>query len=378
MILVKQPSPRKLEKLARSGSLAGKTILHYTGGMFGIGCTVSSSEAIERIIKLKQRKDKHGLIVLVPDLKWFPAHDVEIPDRIRSLLEQYWPGNLTVVFPCDDPRFVQVAHKGKVAFRVPDDDLLRHLIELLDDPLISTSVNISNLPPENDLKRLTGFYASWFDYAILDGNSNVEYDSQPSTVVEFIGRKDPGNHSGTDELKCLREGSIPFYGIKRSFQIPTIMFVCTANICRSPIAEHLFKYYAHEEGLHMLGDSCGLLSGGQSISASSLQLLLERGLSAAQEHESKQVTPEMLTGSRLVLTMEERHRDYLLKLEPGLTHKIMTLNEYLEEPGDITDPFGSDLENYRKTFDIIEDRIKRLVARLKEQENPLVPENSHA
>ncbi len=378
MELVRQPSLKKLEKLARKTDWRNKTVLHYTGGMFGIGCTLSSEEAITRIRRLKQRQDQQGFIVLIPDLTWLDEQEISVPERLRPLLEQYWPGNLSVVFACSDPRFEAVAVNGKVAFRVPEDAMLRAFIEMLGEPLLSTSVNVTNLPPENDLKRLTGIYASWFDYGLLPADARVEYDTQPSTIVEFVSSREAANQSGMDELKCLREGSIAWYGVKKSFTMPVIMFVCTANICRSPIAEKLFNHYALKEKLHLAGDSCGLLSGGQSISASSMQLLLELGILEARDHISKQVTPEMLTGSKLVLTMEERQRDYLLDMEPRLAHKIMTLNEYLDETGDIIDPYGSDLDYYRQIFEIIDDRVKRLIEKLKGQEAPEIPESSYA
>lgn len=370
MRLIKDPSLRKLEKLAAKEDWLDKTILHYTGNMFGIGCTLRSLAACERIRILKRREDSKGFIALIPDLAWLTEQQIPVPERIRSLLEQYWPGNLTVVFSCSDPRFAHIAEEGKVAFRVPDDELLRHFIRLLGEPLLSTSVNVTSLPPETDLKRLTGMYATWFDYALLPANPRVEYDAQPSTIVEFVSSREARNKSGLDELKCLREGSLPWYGVKRSFQLPVVLFVCTANICRSPIADKLFNHYVAADRLHLAGDSCGLLPGGQSISASSLQLLLERGILEARDHVSKQVTPEMLSGSRLVLTMEERQREYLLELEPNLSHKIMTLNEYLDETGDIEDPYGSDLENYRKIFDQIDDRVQRLIRKLKDLAEP--------
>jgi tRNA threonylcarbamoyl adenosine modification protein (Sua5/YciO/YrdC/YwlC family) len=364
VILLKQPSLRKLEKLVHSKALADKTILHYTGGMFGIGCQVSSQEAIKRILKLKQREDKQGLIALIPHIDWFDEQKVNIPDRLFPLLEEYWPGNLTVVFRCHDERFEHIAVDGKVAFRVPNDDLLRVLIEMTEEPLVSTSVNLSGLPAESDLKRLTSLYKAWFDYGILPGRSPVGYDTQPSTMVEFINSWEEKNTSGFDELKCLREGSIPFYRVRKSFEKPTILFVCTANICRSPMAEKLFNHYAMERELDYAGDSCGFMGNGHSISAGSLQVLLERGIADAVDHESKEITPELVSGSRLILTMEQKHRDDIRRREPEQAGKVFTLNEYLGEPGDVEDPYGSELDNYRKVFAVIDDRIKRLIDKL--------------
>lgn len=368
MNLLVRPSIRKLERLIGKEDFTDKTILHYTGGMFGIGCKVSSRDAITRILKLKQREDRQGLIVLVPHIEWFAERKIHIPDRLYHLLEQYWPGNLTVVFKCEDPAYEHVAVGGKVAFRVPGDELLRFVIELLDEPLVSTSVNISSLPPEHDLKRLTTNYKGWFDYGILPNTKSIEYDAQASTIIEFITRNEEKNQSGQDELKCLREGSIPFYGIKKSYEAPTVMFVCTANICRSPMAEKLFNHYMLDEEIDIAGDSCGLLRGGDNISAGSLQLLLEKGIEDAKDHVSKQFTPALLQSSRLILTMEQRHRDILRQHEPSLANKILTLNEYLGEAGDIEDPYQSNIDNYRRIYEIIDDRIKRLIAKLRKQQ----------
>lgn len=373
MVLLKQPSVRKLEKVILKEDLQNKTILHFTGGMYGIGCTVSSLQAIERIHKLKGRSDNKGLILLIPHLDWLSDEKIPVPKRIMPLLEQYWPGNLTVVFKCDDPRFSHLAVDGKVAFRVPDDAMLRLVIEMLDEPMISTSVNMASLPPENDLKRLTGMYANWFDYGIVPAGVSVDYDAQPSTIVEYVSSRESKNQSGLDELVCLREGSIPFHGVKKSFAKPTILFVCTANICRSPMAEKLFNHYARQVDLPYAGDSCGLFPGGEPISAGSLQLLLEQGILEAKDHYSKQFTPDMISSSRLVLTMEERQRDFLHNNAPNNTNKILTLNEYLGEPGDIGDPYGSDIDNYRKTFEIIDSRIKSLIANLRGQARPASP-----
>ncbi len=361
MRLLVQPSVRKLEKTILRNDFKDKTFLHFTGGMYGIGCTVSSKGAIERILRLKGRDDHKGLIVLVPHLDWFEEEGVHIPARLLPLMEQYWPGNLSLAFKCDDPRFEHLAFNGKVAFRVPQDDMLRFVVELLDEPIISTSVNIAKLPPENDLKKLTSIYANWFDYGFLPGKIQTDPDAMPSTLVEYIG----SDEKGGEELKCLREGAIAFYGVKSSFEKPSIMFVCTANICRSPMAEKLFNHYAAKQGLDFMGDSCGLLPGGESISAGSLQLLLENGILEAKDHISKTCSPEMIQSSRLVLTMEARHREFLRRNAPDMAEKILTLNEYLGFEGDIADPYGSHIDNYRETFEIIQDRILRLVEKLK-------------
>jgi protein-tyrosine phosphatase len=360
---MRDPGIHKLEKLLSKNPMHEATILHWTGSMWGIGCRLSSKEAITRINHLKQRSDKHGYIALLPDISVLDA--AKVPSALKPLLEQYWPGNLTVVFSYDDPKFKDIAVDGKVAFRVPADPSLRAMINLLGEPLISTSVNVSGLPPEEDFNRIERNYSTWFDFALLPQAKEVRSGTEFSTIVEYIRTNEAKSTSRSDELKCLREGSVPFYEIKQSFKLPMVMFVCTANICRSPIAEKLFRMMILNDNMPLATDSCGLIDGGHNISLSSMQLLMERGLLEAQEHVSKQVTPQMITSSWLVLTMEERQREWLRDQSPNSGHKILTLNEIVGETGDIKDPYGSDLESYRKTFVIIEDRLQRLMEMIK-------------
>lgn len=368
MKILIDPSPRKLSKFLDAEDLQGKTFLHHTGSMFGIGCRVSDTQAIQRIINLKQKEDRSGLIALVPDIRWLEDNEIDIPDRLRPLLDQYWPGNLTVVFACDDPRFEAISVNGKVAFRVPDNDLLRMMVDMIGEPIVSTSINRASLPAENDLDKLKSFYASWFDYAIHPHPRNLTKDPRSSTIIEYVSSNEPGNTEGVTNLKCLREGSIPFYGIQNSFAMPTITFVCTANICRSPMAEKLFNYYAKQRGLRMAGDSCGLIEGGRMISLNSMQLLMEKGIEEAKDHVSKQITPDIVKHSWLLLTMEQRHRDFIRKQEPSMAHKVLTLNEIMGGEGDIEDPYGSGLDDYRETFAIIEERITGLIDKIENKQ----------
>ena len=363
MLILKDPGLRKLEKFIAVNPLENATILHWTGSMWGIGCRLSASETIARIEALKQRPDKQGFIALIPDMNVLEQD--KIPAPVRPLMNQYWPGNLTLVFNYNDPQLAVIENGSKVALRVPSDPALRALISLLGEPLISTSVNVSGLMPENNYERIVRNYASWFDFALLPSSRELKRPSEPSTIVEYISSEESGSN---DKIKCLREGSIPFYEIKQAFQLPVVMFVCSANICRSPMAENLFRKMIRENNLALATDSCGLMPGGQMISLNALQLLLERGIIDAQQHISKQVTPQLISSSWLILTMEERQRDLLRNAYPNSARRIWTLNEVVNEQGDIDDPFGSNLESYKKTCEIIEDRLQRLTEKLKNNE----------
>lgn len=362
MQLLRDPSPRQLEKFLEKNKLSSSTILHWTGSMWGIGCRASSLEAIARIQKLKQRPEGLGFIALIPGMS--VLDETQIPLSLKPLMQQYWPGNLSIVFPYQDPRLEAISVQGKVSFRVPSDPLLRSFISYLGEPLISTSINISGLVPEEDLGRIERIYASWFDFGLIPARKNIRTVTEHSTIIAYQRVGEAGFSGNSDELKCLREGSVPFYEIKKSFKLPLITFVCTANICRSPIAAYLFRKMLNDRHLPYATDSCGVQAYPHEISLASLQLLMEQGITEAQAHVAKQITPQIVSSSWLVLAMEEWQRDTIRAENPHAANKIFTLNEIVGESGDIADPMGSEPDYYRIIYLQIEDRLNRLLDKL--------------
>ena len=151
----------------------GAIFLHYTGSMFGIGCSAFYKEAIAKIDSLKDRKDKSGYIVLIPDIDWLKRFDVQITAKVHRILQQYWAGELSVVLEVPDPRFQDISQNGKVAFRIPTDELLREYIIKLDQPIISTSVNKTGKKPIQNLTEILEGFESWFDFAILPDDTKI-------------------------------------------------------------------------------------------------------------------------------------------------------------------------------------------------------------
>lgn len=364
MKLFRNPGPRETAKLISKYWSQDSTVLHYTGHMFGIGCRLSSQTAMNRISEYKQRKEKGGFIVLISDIDWLHENNVDIPSELHLILSQYWPGNLTVIIPTDNPLFDNVAVNGKVAFRVPFDKLLRDVLENLREPIISTSINLSGVHPADNLNDIQKRFSEWFDIGFIPAVTKL---SEPSTIIEYIDTDADGNPV-LPHLKCLRESTIPFYQIKQSFSNPVVLFICMGNICRSPIAEYLFNHYSRQKNLPFTAKSAGLMDSGNMISLNSMQLLAEQNI-MSQEHSSRKINPEILNGSWLILTMEEYHKKVIRDNFPETAHKVFTLNEFVGRKGDIDDPYGSDIDNYRITYGEIDEAVRLLVEMLEKQQN---------
>ena len=333
--------------------------LHHTGNLFGIGCSVFSEKAIERIDSLKQRKDKKGYIILFPEIEWLEKYRIQISPKIKRLMQQYLPGNLTIVLDDPENNFPLVSDQKKIAIRIPSSKFLRDFIKKINVPIISTSVNFSGEEALNDLEQIRAEKGKWFDLEVLSGKKRYDY-SKPSTIINYQENK----------LICLREGSIKFGQIKKSFESPLILFVCTGNICRSPMAEYYLKKLIAAKKMKYRAASAGFLNSDVRISPHSFEVLKNDDIDASQ-HISTHITKELISDSWLILTMTEQHKRSILEFVPNSFNKVFTLSEYCGKKFcllscDIDDPIGMEIYFYRETYKMIKERIEILVEKLED------------
>ncbi len=144
-----------------------------------------------------------------------------------------------------------------------------------------------------------------------------------------------------------------------------ILFVCTGNTCRSPMAEALLKYKS--EAVHV--KSAGLFAyEGCPANEHAIEALKEKGISC--DHRSRQVNGELLRWADLVLTMTEGHKQTLLSQFPEHDKKIHTFKRYInidDDSADIVDPFGGSLDTYRETLAELEALIDQLIEKIEKE-----------
>ncbi len=160
----------------------------------------------------------------------------------------------------------------------------------------------------------------------------------------------------------------------------TILVVCTGNTCRSSMAGAILKKMVEDQP--QLRGRVRILSAGtaafpgQEASPQAIKVMEERGIDL-RGHRASLLTREMIREADIILTMTERHKQQILRMDQQAGGKVFTLKEYAREadtqmPGkahdprslDIMDPFGYSVEVYRMCANEIEEAAGQLIKKL--------------
>lgn len=150
-----------------------------------------------------------------------------------------------------------------------------------------------------------------------------------------------------------------------------LLFVCTGNTCRSPMAEYFFLRLAHEAGLAWSVSSAGTQAPvGAPLSPGASAVFAARGIGPVA-HRARRVDKTLLDAADVVYVMERAHRDDLLAHFPEAGTKIFVLREAAGlSPVDVVDPAGADAAAYQSCAAAIEEALEIIVRRESLAPNP--------
>ena len=148
-----------------------------------------------------------------------------------------------------------------------------------------------------------------------------------------------------------------------------VLFVCTGNSCRSPMAAALLKKTAQDKKLNIDVDSCGITAfSGMSASREAIDVLRHAGIDIFG-HKSKPLNEELINWADLILVMEKIHKNRILRDWPEAGRKVFLLTEFAKsEEKDIIDPIGKPFEVYEGLLMDLKFYLDKIIDRI-ENEN---------
>lgn len=146
---------------------------------------------------------------------------------------------------------------------------------------------------------------------------------------------------------------------------PHILVVCTANICRSPVAELLLrtKLYAAGHTKWTVASAGTWATNGNAAAPFSRALMAERGLNL-ESHRSQPVVESLMQQADLVLCLETGHARTLRRAYPAQQHKIYTLRQMAEKRGSVRDPYGGSQQQYERMVAEVDELINHGLPRI--------------
>lgn len=188
-------SDHKSAEKAASILKKGGVIVYPTETLYGIGALASNNDTVERIFEIKGRPHGKPIPLLIKNLEML-SKIAEGSDLASEMSEEYWPGALTIILKQKAmlPDLITCG-TGKIALRISAHQFLHALFDLIEEPLTSTSANISNGPNLSDPQELFETFNGKVDLIVDSGKIP---ESRGSTIVDLT----------LDPPQVLREGDI--------------------------------------------------------------------------------------------------------------------------------------------------------------------------
>jgi tRNA threonylcarbamoyl adenosine modification protein (Sua5/YciO/YrdC/YwlC family) len=326
---------------------AGGLVAFPTETVYGIGANPEASGAVERLLQVRGSPSDKKLTLHVADAESVARHvRGPIPPLARRLMRRFWPGPLTIVFPSPDGKGIGV--------RCPANRIATDLIARAGVPVVAPSANRSGAPPAATAAEVLRSFEGLIEW-VVDGGA-ARY-GKASTVV----RVDPSIRGGRSGAKgpergegweLLREGAIPA-SLITELAYRTVLFVCTGNTCRSPMAAALFRRQlarrlacGEEElesrGWRVISAGTGAMTGAPA-NPLAIDAVREFG-GRLEEHSAHPVTVSMVEEADVVYGMTQGHLETLAEWVPGSGDKL----RHVDASGsDIEDPIGGTAAQYR-------------------------------
>ncbi len=192
-IYEENPNPKQIAQVVKVLK-AGGLVIFPTDTVYGLGCDITNTKALSRIAKIKGIKlEKANWSFLCKDLSNLSDYVKQIDTSTFKILKRCLPGPFTFILPGNNSLPKVFKKKKTVGIRVPDNQICHDLVEVLGNPIVSTSIRDEDtiLEYTTDPELILEKWDKLVD-VVIDGGYG---DNIPSTIVDL-----------TEGLEIVREG----------------------------------------------------------------------------------------------------------------------------------------------------------------------------
>ena len=184
-IYPENPNPKEIQKVVeilKNGGL----IIYPTDTVYGLGCDITNTKALEKIAKIKGVKlEKANFSFICSDLSNLSDYVKQIDTSTFKILKRSLPGPYTFILPGNNNLPKEFKKKNTVGIRVPDNNIAIEIVKLLGNPIVSTSIK-----DDDDVIEYTTdpelIFEKWQNIvdAVIDGGYG---DNVASTIIDLSG-----------------------------------------------------------------------------------------------------------------------------------------------------------------------------------------------
>src|SRR5262245_11619923 len=358
--------PRDAVHRAVQALVEGKVVALPTETVYVAAASGLSERAVGRLLALRGGKIEGPAVLAVRSTEEVLDYVPQLPLVGQRLARRCWPGPVTMELADAHPESAihrlpkqvkaAVVPASQIRVRVPAHELMLRVLRLLAGPVVMVG---ARRPQDGDsvtAQEVVSRLGRSVDVVLDDGRCKF---AQRSSIVRV------DDHG----FQVLRAGVISEANLKRLASFMVVL-VCTGNTCRSPMAEVLLKRRLAEKvnvkisdlddrGIVVMSAGISAAPGGRAA-AEAIQTVAQWKLDLSQ-HESQPLSDRIVRFADLIITMTRGHREAILEQWPDAEPRVHPISG---GRGDVPDPIGGPLEQYRRCAEQLDAYLEDWVEKL--------------